>query len=83
MLSLTTSKAESRGDWAQLATIVSKAGLTWLCYHKFGLRAQVATPVNLALLLLALIVQHMVHLVVDHIVSELLAVGAHIFRVEH
>ena len=78
-MSLTTSKAESRGgDWAQFATIVCKAGLAWLRYHEFGLGAQVATPVDLALLLLALIVQHMVHLVVDHVVAELLAVRAHI-----
>ena len=54
----------------------AKAVLTRLSDHQFGLCVEVATAVDLALSLLAFIVQHMMHFVVDHIVAEFLSLRA-------
>ena len=53
-----------------------QAGVTWLSYEQFCLGVEVATAHDRPLPLLLLVVQHVVHLVVDHVVAELLAFGA-------
>ena len=47
--------------------------------HQFGLGAQIAAAIDLPLLFLAFVVEHVVHLVVDHVVAELFAVRALVF----
>ena len=57
------------------ASLVYETSRARLRDHQLGLGVQISTPQDLSFLFLTLIVEHVVHLVVDHIVSELLTVG--------
>lgn len=64
-------QASTRWIHGALITIQCEVCVAWLRNHQFRLGIQVATAHYLSLLFLALIVEHMMHLVVDHVVSEL------------
>ena len=50
--------------------------MTWLSDQQLCLRVQISATHDLSLLLHLLVVQHVVHLVVDHVVAELIALRA-------
>jgi len=68
-------QASTRWIHGALITIQCEVCVAWLRNHQFRLGIQVATAHYLSLLFLALIVEHMMHLVVDHVVSELFLIA--------
>ena len=76
---LVVSHGRNRRQNVLLTLVHHHTSLTWLCDEELSLHIQVTTALVQSLLDLCLIVQDMMHLVIYHIVAELLSLRALIF----